>query len=149
MHYLQNQSIRTTILAFLSAAGACITHALGGWDITLQVLTGFLIADYLTGLLLAAVFHNSPKTDRGTLSSAAGFRGIVRKCAVLLLVLLAAMLDRATGSTYIRTTLCYFFIANEGISILENLGLMGVPYPSFLRNMLEAVRQRSDDGEGQ
>lgn len=148
MHYLQNQSIRTTLLAILSAAGACITHALGGWDITLQVLVGFLIADYLSGLLLAAVFKNSPKTSGGTLSSTAGFRGIVRKCAVLLLVLLAAMLDRATGSTYIRTTLCYFFIANEGISVLENLGLMGVPYPRFLRNMLEALRQGSDEGEG-
>ena len=143
MHYLQSQPIRTTILAILSALGASITHALGGWDITLQVLISFLAADYLTGLVLAAVFQNSPKTSGGALSSAAGFRGIVRKCAVLLLVLL----DWATGSAYIRTTLCFFFIANEGLSILENLGLMGVPYPRFLRNMLEAIRQSSDEGE--
>ena len=88
MHYLQSQPIRTTILAILSALGASITHALGGWDITLQVLISFLAADYLTGLVLAAVFQNSPKTSGGALSSAAGFRGIVRKCAVLLLVLL-------------------------------------------------------------
>ena len=60
MHYLQSQPIRTTILAILSALGASITHALGGWDITLQVLISFLAADYLTGLVLAAVFQNSP-----------------------------------------------------------------------------------------
>ena len=147
MHYLQSQPIRTTILAILSALGASITHALGGWDITLQVLISFLAADYLTGLVLAAVFQNSPKTSGGAGQCAAGFRGIVRKCAVLLLVLLAALLDWATGSAYIRTTLCFFFIANEDLSILENLGLMGVPYPRFLRNMLEAIRQSSDEGE--
>lgn len=147
MQFMQSQSIRTTVLGVLSALGAMLTHALGGWDITLQVLIGFLAADYLTGLVLAGVFKRSPKTSGGALSSAAGFQGIVRKCAVLLLVLLAALLDRVTGSTYIRTTLCFFFIANEGLSILENLGMMGVPYPRFLREMLEAIRQKSSDGK--
>lgn len=144
-----NQSFftKTTILAALATVGSAVTQALGGWDMTLQVLLGFIAADYVTGILVAALFKSSPKTKGGALSSRAGFLGIVRKCAILLLVLLAAMLDRATGSTFIRTTLCFFFIANEGLSVLENLGLMGVPYPRFLRNMLEAMREDSDGGE--
>lgn len=137
---------KTTILAALSAAGAAAARALGGWDITLQVLLGFMAADYATGLLVAGLFKRSPKTKGGALSSRAGFLGLVRKCAILLLVLLAALLDQATGSTFIRTTLCFFFLANEGLSVLENLGLMGVPYPRFLRNMLEAMREDSDGG---
>ncbi len=144
-----NQSFftKTTILAALSTAGAALAQALGGWDMTLQVLLGFMAADYATGTLVAALFKNSPKTKGGALSSQAGFLGIARKCAILLLVLLAALLDQATGSGFIRTTLCFFFIANEGLSVLENLGRMGVPYPRFLRSMLEAMREDSDSGE--
>lgn len=136
--------IKNTIIALLAAAGGIAAQALGGWDMTLQVLIGFIAADYLTGLMVAGIFHRSGKTRGGALSSRAGFQGIVRKCAILLLVLLAALLDRATGNSFIRTAVCFFFIANEGLSVLENLGLMGVPYPRFLRDMLEALREKND-----
>lgn len=139
--------IKNVVFAALAAAGAMITHALGGWDLTLKALVAFMAVDYVTGLLVAAVFRRSPKTERGALSSHAGFIGLVRKCDILLLVLLAAMLDNMTGSGYIRAGVCLFFTANEGLSILENLGLMGVPYPEFLRDMLEAMHKQSDKGE--
>ena len=116
-----NQSFftKTTILAALSTAGAALAQALGGWDMTLQVLLGFMAADYATGTLVAALFKNSPKTKGGALSSQAGFLGIARKCAILLLVLLAALLDQATGSGFIRTTLCFFFIAKHCVSLCK------------------------------
>ena len=137
-------------LAFgaIAAAGAMIAEALGGWDVALKALLAFMAADYLTGLIVAAVFRRSPKTRQGALSSSAGFIGLIKKCDILLLVLLAVMLDGAAGTGgFIRAGVCLFFTANEGLSILENLGLMGVPYPQFLRNMLEAMRKQSDEGE--
>lgn len=139
--------IKNLVLAALAAAGAAVTQALGGWDISLKALVAFMAVDYVTGLIVAGVFRRSPKTERGALSSRAGFIGLLRKCDILLLVLLAAMLDNITGSGFIRTGVCLFFTANEGLSILENLGLMGVPYPQFLRDMLEAMRKKNDDGE--
>lgn len=138
--------IKTTLLATLAAVGGAIAQALGGWDMLLQVLVVFLAVDYLTGIMVAAVFHQSKKTEGVALSSAIGFRGILKKCAILLMVFLAVMLDRATGNGFTRSAVCLFFIANEGLSILENIGLMGVPYPAFLQDMLEALRRRNDKG---
>lgn len=139
--------IKNTVLGALAMAGSVLVNFLGGWDITLQVLVGFMAADYLTGLIVAGVFHNSGKTENGALESRAGFKGLVRKCAILLLVFLAVLLDGATGQGFIRPAVCFFFIANEGLSILENFGLMGVPYPKFLKNMLEALKKQADDGK--
>lgn len=138
--------VKNIVFAALAAAGAMVAQALGGWDLTLKALVAFMAVDYVTGLLVAAVFRRSPKTERGALSSRAGFIGLVKKCDILLLVLLAVMLDNATGSGFIRAGVCLFFTANEGLSILENLGLMGVPYPQFLQDMLEAMRKKNDDG---
>lgn len=139
-------TIKNIVLAVCAALGSIISNALGGWDVTLQVLVGFMVADYLTGLVVAGVFHKSKKSESGSLESRAGFQGLIRKCAILMLVLLGVMLDHATHSTFIRPAICFFFIANEGLSILENLGLMGVPYPAFLKNMLEALKKNADDG---
>lgn len=141
--------MKTLILAVLASLGGMLVEALGGWDMTLKALLCFMAADYGTGLLLAGVFRRSPKTQAGALSSSAGFRGLLRKGCILLLVLMAVLLDQAAGTGCIRTAVCLFFMANEGLSVLENLGLMGVPYPAFLRNMLEALRQKSDQGDRQ
>lgn len=139
--------LKNLVFAALAAAGAAVSQALGGWDISLKALVAFMAADYVTGILVAAVFRRSPKTRQGALSSRAGFIGLLKKCDILLLVLLAVMLDNLTGSSFIRAGVCLFFTANEGLSILENLGLMGVPYPRFLRDMLEAMRKTNDEGE--
>lgn len=139
--------IKNAVVGGLAAAGSVLVNLLGGWDVTLQVLVGFMAIDYATGWLVAGVFHKSNKSESGALSSKAGFKGLVRKGCVLLLVLLAVLLDRATGYGFIRPAVCLFFIANEGLSILENIGLMGVPFPAFLKNMLEALRQQGDEGK--
>ena len=136
------------VLVALSALGSGVAAMLGGWDGALQVLVGFMAADYITGLVVAGGFGKSSKSETGALDSRAGFRGLARKGGILLLVYLGVLLDRATGETVIRTAICLFFIANEGLSILENLGLMGVPYPAVLKNTLEALKEQGDEGNG-
>ena len=138
--------IKNTALAVLAAAGGAAAQALGGWDMALQVLVSFMAADYLTGLLVAGVFKRSLKTPGGAISSRAGFLGLLRKCAVLLVVLLAVPLDRAAGSSFIRTAVCLFFLATAGLSILENLGLLGGPSPAFRGDRVEARRKPGDEG---
>ena len=94
------------------------------------------------------MWKKSNKSETGALDSKAGFKGLLKKGIILLLVWLGVLLDNALGVTYIRTAVVLFFIGNEGISLLENLGLMGVPFPSFLQKALEALREQGDQGEG-
>ena len=135
------------ILALLAAAGGVVIQALGGWDGALQGLVAFMAADYVTGLVVAGVFRRSGKTEGGGLESHAGFLGLVRKGGILLLVFLGTLLDSLPGGGFVRPAVCCFFMANEGLSILENLGLMGVPYPRFLGDMLESLREKGGAGE--
>ena len=140
-------AVKNGVLAALAAVGSWIVNSLGGWDASMQVLVALMVADYLTGVLVAAVWHKSSKSSSGTLNSVAGFKGILKKCAILLLVWIGVLLDNATGANYIRMAVILFFIGNEGISLLENLGLMGVPFPAFLRRALEALRDQGDKGK--
>lgn len=140
-------AVKNGVLAALAAVGSWIANALGGWDASMQVLVALMVADYLTGVLVAAVWHKSNKSSSGTLNSVAGFKGILKKCMILLLVWIGVLLDDATGANYIRMAVILFFIGNEGISLLENLGLMGVPFPAFLRRALEALRDQGDKGK--
>lgn len=134
-------SMKNTLLAILSVAGGVIASELGGWDNTLKILVGIMVIDYATGILVAIV-GKSNKTESGTLSSSAGFQGLCKKCLILMLVWLGVLLDGAIGANYIRQAVCLFFTANEGLSVLENAGLMGVPYPHFLKNILEALKEK-------
>ena len=138
---------KTRILAALSLVGSGLARALGGWDSALMALVVFIVLDYATGLVVAGVFKASPKSASGALESRAGLKGLFRKAAILLCVLVAEMLDRVLGADYVRTTVCIFFIANESLSVLENFGLMGLPYPQFLKNMLDALKEKSSKRE--
>lgn len=140
-------TIKDAILAALAAVGAFVANALGGWDAVLKLLVAMMAADYLTGLAVAGVFKRSNKSESGALDSRAGFTGLVRKGAILLLVYIAVLLDNATGTHYIRSAVALFFIGNEGLSLLENIGLMGVQYPKFMRDMLQALRDKGDGGD--
>lgn len=140
--------IKNSVLAALAAAGSLTAHALGGWDASLQVLVALMVADYITGVLLAAVWHKSTKSASGALDSKAGFKGLLKKAMILLVVWLGVLLDAAMGSEYFRMAAVLFFVGNEGISLLENLGLMGVPYPEFLKKALEALHEEGNNGGG-
>ena len=123
----------------IAIIGTCITAALGGWDIALQVLVTFVILDYITGLTVAII-------DK-TVSSAVGFKGIVKKVMIFALLYVAVQADKATGTSIIRSFTIMFYIANEGISILENAGKLGVPYPAPLKNILVALKEKSNGEE--
>ncbi len=140
--------IKNGVLAVTAAAAAGVGKMLGGWDEALRVLIALMAADYLTGMLLALVWRRSPKSENGALDSRAGFRGLVKKGMALLLVWLGVLLDEALHTDYIRLAVILFFVGNEGLSLLENLGLMGVPFPAFLKNALEALREEGDDAHG-
>lgn len=139
--------IKNGVLAVLAAVGSFIAHALGGWDAAMKVLVALMAADYITGWLVAAVWHRSNKSATGALDSNAGFRGLCKKGAILLIVWIATLLDSAIGGAYVRTAVVLFFIGNEGLSLLENLGLMGVPFPAFLKKALEALQEQGDKGD--
>ena len=138
-------TIKNSIIATLAVGGGSISNLLGGWDAALQVLISCMAVDYITGLIVAGVFQHSRKTDSGALDSKAGFKGLMRKFSMLLVVLLAAQLDTVIGGTFSRTAVILFFCANESLSVLENVGLMGVEYPKFLKNALEALKDKGDN----
>ena len=145
---MEPNTIKNGVLAVIAAVGAFITNALGGWDVLLQVLVGMMAADYLTGLLIAAVWRKSSKSASGALDSKASFKGLVRKSMVLLLAYVAVLLDEAIGTNYIRAAVIIFYIGNEGLSLLENLCVMGVPHPKFLEEILQVLQDKGDKGEG-
>lgn len=136
-------SMKVSILAWLAMIGGTIVSFLGGWDSALQTLLIFMAADYITGIIVAGVFKNSDKSKTGALESRAGFKGLLRKLAILVLILVANELDKAVGGNFSRTAVILFFCANEGLSILENIGMMGVEYPPFLKNALEALKKKN------
>lgn len=139
--------IKDAVLLWLAAMVSVLANPFGGWDVALQVLVFMITADYISGLVVAGIFKKSPKSESGALESRAGFKGLVRKGGILLVVLVATKLDELTGAAYIRTAVCFYFVADEGISVIENLGLMGIPLPGFLKKMLEAMRDKASSGE--
>ena len=118
---------------------------LGEWNVLLSVLAWFMAIDYVTGLI-CAWRGKSPKTEGGGISSKAGFDGLARKGLMVMMVLMATLLDRAVGSdgAVFQTAAAGYYIANEGISILENSALLGVPYPKAVKNALEALKNERD-----
>lgn len=130
------------IAAFI---GYYASYFFGGWSLAMETLCVMIVIDYITGLCVAGIFRNSPKTVNGALESRAGFKGIIRKCVIFLCVLLGASLDRLLGTNYLRDGICYGYIVNELISILENFGLMGVKYPAIITKALEILQSKGDD----
>lgn len=142
------EGIKNAVLAALAMVGSFIAHQLGGWDTALAVLVGVMAVDYITGVLVAWVWHKSDKTETGGVSSAAGFKGLLKKGVILIIVWFGAMLDQVIGAEYVRTTVILFYIANEGLSIIENTAIMGVPYPAFIKKALETMREQNDTAGG-
>lgn len=124
--------------SIVSAIDFILIYLLGGWDIALQCLLIAIALDYVSGIIKA--FTNK------TLSSKIGFRGILKKIGLLLIVMVGVLIDRVTGDTgAIRTLVIYYFVANEGLSILENLGEAGVPIPPSIKKALKALRKESNE----
>ena len=117
------------------SVGTGLTWFLGTWDIALQVLVCFMVLDYITGVLRAYVNKE--------VSSAVGLKGIARKTVIFIVLIVAVLLDRLlnTGHWVFRTLICYFYIANEGISLLENCAGLGLPIPEKLKEALAQLKE--------
>lgn len=134
--------MKETLCTILGAAGGFIAGCFGGWDASLVTLIVFMGVDYVTGLIVAAL-KKSPKTATGGLSSSTGFKGLAKKCVILMLVLVSARLDIILGTALVRDAVCISFIINELISITENAGLLGVPLPPALVNTIEVLQKKT------
>lgn len=119
----------------VAATGTGLTWLLGSWDTALAVLMAFMILDYATGLLRGAINKE--------LSSDVGFRGLARKMLILIVLIVAVCLDRLsnTGTWVFRTMVAYFYIANEGISIIENSASLGLPIPDKIKDALMQLKE--------
>lgn len=138
-------TIKTATFSFISLVGGALSYLFGGFDMALQALIIFMAVDYTTGLIVAGVFKKSNKSENGALESKAGWKGLCKKGVSLLIVLIATSLDRLTGTVIIRDAVIFGFIANEGLSIVENAGLMGLPIPKFLVDAIEVLKNRGDN----
>lgn len=128
------------------AVGAGVAWLFGGWTMALTTLLIFMGIDYVTGVIVAGVFHRSGKSASGSLSSIAGIKGLAKKGMILLFVLVAYRLDIQLSTTYIKDAVCIAFMANELLSIIENAGLMGVPIPSVIVKAVEVLKGGKEDG---
>jgi toxin secretion/phage lysis holin len=133
------------ILKWLAGAVGAVAGLLGEWNVLLTILAIMMLLDYATGVIVAWR-GRSPKTETGGVSSKAGFDGLIRKFFIMVVVLVATLLDTAIGNStrVFQTAATMYYIANEGISILENTALMGVKYPAFIRNALETLEKQSE-----
>lgn len=141
--------MKNAICTTAGAIGGVIASLFGGWDAGLATLVMFMTIDYVSGLVVAGVFHNSKKTTSGALESKAGWKGLCRKGMSLLFVLIAYRLDLAIGSNYIRDAVIIGFIVNETISIVENAGLMGVPLPKVINKAIDILTSKSEEKGGE
>jgi toxin secretion/phage lysis holin len=130
-----------TIQLIFAGIGGWLGYFLGGCDGLLYALIAFVVVDYITGVMCAIADHS--------LSSEVGFKGICRKVLIFLLVGIANILDVqviGTGSV-LRTAVVFFYISNEGISLLENAGHLGLPIPKKMKEVLEQLHDRSEKGD--
>ena len=138
--------MKKMICTAFGLVGSAIVSAFGGWDSGLSTLLIFMGLDYISGLIVAGVFHNSKKTDTGTLESRAGWKGLCRKCMTLAFVLVAYRLDLVFGTDYIRNAVIIAFITNELISLVENAGLMGIKLPDVVNKAIDILQKKSESG---
>ena len=122
----------------IAAACTVMSAALGGWDIARKVLIALMVADYITGLLGAI------KTK--SVSSDVMFWGGIRKGAILAVLIIAVLLDELVGNAdpILRTLAIYFYVAREGVSLTENLGILGVPLPPEISKVLCQLQKKSE-----
>ena len=137
------------ILELLAAAGGAVASFFINMPPLVWILIAVMTIDYITGLICAAMGKSS-KTENGYIASHAAFMGLLKKSLILLVVLLAALLDAAVSKgagiqfEAVMGATCLWFVASEGLSILENVASMGIPVPKILLKLLEVMRAKGD-----
>lgn len=138
--------MKNTIAATISVLGSSIAALFGGWNTGVQVLLILMLVDMITGII-SAIMNKSDKTSTGALNSYVTWKGLVKKVVTILIVCLAYQLDLALNTSVIRDAAVIFFIFNEGTSILENAGHIGVPLPAIIQKALDVLKEKSDHSE--
>ncbi|MEE1037185.1 MAG: phage holin family protein [Oscillospiraceae bacterium] len=134
--------MKETVCTIFGVVGAGLAWAFGGWDSALMALLMCMAIDYLSGSIVALVFHNSNKSETGSYNSTYGLKGLCKKGLMLLFVLVAVQIDGLLGADYVRDAVCIGFCSNEVLSIVENLGLAGVPMPEAVVKALEQLQKK-------
>ena len=134
--------MKETFCTLFGLLGSALCWAFGGWDAALTALVICMSVDYISGSLVALVFHNSRKSETGSYNSAYGLKGLCKKCLMLLFVIVAVQADRLVGGDFVRDAVCIGFCTNEILSIVENLGLAGIPMPQAVVNALEQLQEK-------
>ena len=145
------EKVWENVIRWAAAAGGVIVGWWGGWTEGSRVLVILMVMDYLTGCACALTGHSS-KTESGHFWSQVAVAGILKKVFTMCVILMAALLDQVVsggqgaenGMTMFRSAAEFFYIATEGLSIVENVGLMGVPVPKPLKQALEVLREKND-----
>ena len=138
-------SAKNIIIMIFGSIGSLLSFLLGGFDSVMIALLIFMTIDFLSGIILAIVFKRSKKTLNGRLSSQAGILGLTKKIFILFLVAVSTQLDIVLGTTFIRDGTVIGFISMEGISIIENSSLAGLPIPKVIKNALEIISKKEND----
>lgn len=124
------------ICAAIAGLGTFLSFLFGDWDVALQCLVIAVALDYISGIIKAFVNKD--------LSSKIGLKGLLKKVGVFIIVALAVLIDKVTGeSGAVRTLVIYYFVANEGLSIVENLGEAGLPIPDVIKKALKSLKNES------
>lgn len=134
--------MRNLFLTLGATAGAILGWLLGDIDTPIKVLGATMALDYVLGLCVAGLVHKSDKSVTGGLSSKASIRGLAKKFGMVGMVILANLLDILAGTTVVRSGACCCLMANEALSITENLGLLGVPIPTIIKNSIELLMEK-------
>ena len=135
--------MKETLCTVFGILGSALCWAFGGWDAALTALVICMSVDYISGSLVALVFHKSNKSEIGSYNSAYGLKGLCKKCLMLLFVTVAVQADRLMGGDFVRDAVCIGFATNEILSIVENLGLAGVPMPQAVVKALEQLQTKT------
>lgn len=130
--------MKTFINNIISILATYFIYLVGGIDIAFVSLIVIMALDYITGVM-SAIYNKK-------LNSKIGYKGIIKKASYLLIIALSVILDRLLGQTgSVRTLVIYFFVANDGISILENVAEMNIPLPKKLKELLEQLKKEGDE----
>lgn len=133
---------KTIFSAIIFSVSSVFVAFFGPWNSAIQTLIICMGIDYITGLILAAVFKKSKKSKSGGLSSLAGWKGIARKGITLLIVLIANRLDIMLNVVYIRDAVIIAFTVNEILSIIENAAVMGIPIPEVIKKAIDLLKNK-------
>lgn len=126
---------QTILNGSVSIIGSLATYVFGGWSDLLTLFFFVLVLDYVSGISASLI-------EGKGLSSAVGYKGLIKKFAVVSIIVLASLMDKALQSNVIMSGAIYFFLANELISIVENYGRMGLPLPNQIKNVISVLKNK-------